>query len=57
MGGEIVGVWKHAVRKGVLEITVEPFGKLPAVRVRELSEDAKRLASSLGAKPSVVLAA
>jgi hypothetical protein len=56
-GGEIVGVWKHAVRKGVMEITVEPFGKLAARRLRELSTDAERLAAALGAKPSVVLAA
>ena len=57
VGGKPVGVWKHAVRKGTMQITVEPFGKLPATRVRELSADAERLAASLGAKPSIMLAA
>jgi hypothetical protein len=56
VGGEIVGVWKHAVRKGVMEIGVEPFGKLAAARVRELSVDAERLAAALGATPSVTVA-
>jgi hypothetical protein len=55
--GKAVGVWKHTVRKGTMEIVVEPFAKLPAARVRELSEDAERLAAGLGAKPSVMLAA
>jgi hypothetical protein len=55
-GGKPVGVWKHELRKGTMEITVEPFAKLPAARFRELSTDAERLAAALGAKPSVVLA-
>ena len=57
VGGKPVGVWKHALRRGTIEITVEPFGKLRAVRLRELSVDAERLAGALGAKPSVILAA
>ena len=57
VGGKPVGVWKHTVRKGTMEVNVEPFGKLPAARLRELSADAERLAASLGAKPSVMLAA
>jgi Winged helix DNA-binding domain len=57
VGGKPVGVWKHTVRKGTMEITVEPFGKLAAARVRELSTDAERLAAALGATPSVMLAA
>ena len=55
IGGEIVAVWKHTLRKGTMEITVEPFAKLAAARVRELSADADRLARALGAKPSVML--
>jgi Winged helix DNA-binding domain len=54
--GKPVGVWQHKLRKGTLEITVEPFGKLPAARVRELSADGERLAAALGATPSVTLA-
>jgi Winged helix DNA-binding domain len=57
VGGEIVGVWKHALRKGTMEITVEPFAKLPSARVRELSAEAERLAGALGAKSSVMLVA
>jgi len=56
-GGKAVGVWKHTLRKGTMEIIVEPFGKLPAARIRELSADAERLAGALGAEPSVMLAA
>jgi Winged helix DNA-binding domain len=56
VSGEAVGVWKHELRKGTMEITIEPFGKLAAARVRELSEDAERLAGALGATPSVQLA-
>jgi hypothetical protein len=55
VGGKTVGVWKHQLRKGTMEITVEPFGKLPAALVRDLSEDAERLAHALGATPSVVV--
>jgi hypothetical protein len=56
VGGEIVGVWKHTLRKRTMEITVEPFAKLAAARVRELSADADRFAVALGAKSSVMLA-
>jgi hypothetical protein len=56
IGGKPVGTWKHEVRMGTMEIRVEPFGKLPAARVRELSVDAERLAGALGATPSVVVA-
>jgi hypothetical protein len=56
VGGKAVGVWSHRLRKGTMEITIEPFGKLAAARVRELSADAERLARALGAAPSVVLA-
>ena len=56
VGGKPVGVWKHELRKGRLEIAVEPFGKLAAARVRELSGDAERFGHTLGATPSVVLA-
>jgi DNA glycosylase AlkZ-like len=56
IGGKPVGVWRHDVRKGTMAITVEPFRKLPAARVRELSVDAERLADALGAEPSITLA-
>ena len=56
VGAQPVGVWKHELRKGTIAITVEPFGKLPAVRVRELSEDAERFARALGVTSSVMVA-
>jgi hypothetical protein len=56
VGGRAVGVWSHKVRKGTMEIAIEPFGKLAAARVRELSEDAERYARALGATPSIVVA-
>jgi hypothetical protein len=54
--GRAVGVWEHKLRKGTLEITVEPFGRLAATRRRELAVDAERLAGALGARPSVAVA-
>jgi hypothetical protein len=55
VGGKPVGVWKHELRKGVAQITVEPFGKLAKVRVRELSDDAERIGKALGADPSLTV--
>jgi DNA glycosylase AlkZ-like len=54
--GRAVGVWEDKLRKGTMEITVEPFRKLPAARRRELAVDAERLAGALDATPSVVVA-
>ena len=56
VGEEVVGVWKHELRKGTMAITVEPFRRLAAARLRELSEDAERFALALGAQPSVGVA-
>jgi hypothetical protein len=56
VAGKAVGVWKHTLRKGTMEIIVEPFRKLPTARVRELWADAERIGAALGAKPSVKLA-
>jgi uncharacterized protein YcaQ len=55
VGGKAVGVWKHELRKGAMEITVEPFAKLAAARVRELTVDVERFARALGASPSDLL--
>jgi hypothetical protein len=55
VGGKPVGVWKHELRKGVLQIAVEPFRKLAAARVRELSADAERLGKAFGAAPSLTV--
>ncbi len=57
VGGKPVGVWKHALRKGKLEITVEPFRKLPAARRKELATDAERMAGALGARSVAVVVA
>jgi hypothetical protein len=56
VGGRPVGVWKHELRRGVMEIRVEPFGRLAAARRREVGADAERLAAALDAKPSVTFA-
>jgi hypothetical protein len=53
VGGRAVGVWEHKLRRGVMEIRVEPFGRLTAARHRELAADAERLAGALGATPSL----
>ncbi len=55
VAGKPVGVWSHELRKGTMAITIEPFGRLPAARVRELEADAERLAAALGAVPSLTV--
>ena len=57
VGGRLVGVWQHKLKGRTMTIAVEPFGKLAAARRRELEADAERLASSLGATPSIEVAA
>jgi len=54
VGGKPVAVWKHTLRRGRLEITVEPFRKLTAARLKELAPDAERIAEALGATSVVV---
>lgn len=56
VGGKPVGVWKHALRRGKLEIAVEPFRKLRASRRKELAADAERMAGALGATSFTVVA-
>jgi len=55
-GGRPIGVWEHKLRRGTMEIRVEPFGRLSTARRRELDADAERLAAALGAEPSVAFA-
>ena len=50
VSGKPVGVWSHELRKGTMAITVEPFGRLAAARVRELEADAERLAGVTGSR-------
>ena len=57
VGGRLVGVWQHKLKGRTMTIAIEPFGKLAAARRRELEADAERLASSLGATPSIEVAA
>jgi winged helix DNA-binding protein len=56
VAGRTAGVWQHKLKRGTMEITIEPFGKLAAARRRELDADAERLAAALGATPSVRVA-
>lgn len=51
--GRAGGVWAHKLRGRVLEVTVEPFGRLATARRRELDGEAERLAAALGAEPSL----
>jgi len=46
--GMVAGVWGHEVSGGRIEVTVEPFGKLPAVRKRDIAGEADRLGAFLG---------
>lgn len=52
--GHIAGVWKHAIRRGVARITIEPFAPQPA-RVRAATEkDAATIGTLLGAPVETV---
>jgi hypothetical protein len=51
--GRMVGVWKH-VRKGKrLEVTIEPFEKVPVWVRKGAEREAKRLADYLGGDLSI----
>ncbi len=53
VGGRMLGTWRQERRGGRLQVTIEPFVKLPA-RVRRAAErEAERLAAWTGAKPDV----
>jgi hypothetical protein len=56
VGGRAVGVWEHRLRRGAMEIVIDPFAKLAAARRRELEAEGARLATALGARPAVSFA-
>jgi uncharacterized protein YcaQ len=52
--GRAVGVWEHKLRRGTMEVRIEPFEKLAAARRKELESDVERLAGALGAEPVIL---
>jgi hypothetical protein len=51
--GKAAGVWRLEKRGRTVEVTVEPFGKLPAARKKAIAEEADRLGKFLGAPAKV----
>jgi uncharacterized protein YcaQ len=51
--GRVAGTWEHAVRKGRVEISVQPFRAMPRAVKRGIEEEAERLGQFLGAEPMV----
>lgn len=48
--GRLLGVWRHELKGSRVEVTVEPFVRVPAWVRRGASEEAERLAGFLGGK-------
>jgi hypothetical protein len=46
--GRMLGVWRHEVQASRVEVTIEPFGRVPAWVKRAAGEEAERLAAFLG---------
>jgi uncharacterized protein YcaQ len=53
VGGRAEGVWGYERGSRGVEVTVEPFGKLPAARKKAIAEEVERLGSFLGAPARV----
>ena len=51
--GRVAGTWEHAVRKGRVEISVQPFSAMSRAVKRGVEEEAGRLGQFLGAAPRV----
>lgn len=49
LNGRVVGVWKRAVKKGRVVLTLSPFGKLKQTETRAFAPAAKRYGEFLGA--------
>jgi hypothetical protein len=52
--GRAVGVWEHKLRRGTMEVRIEPFEKLAAARRKEVEANVERLAGALGAEPVIL---
>ncbi|WP_205698212.1 winged helix DNA-binding domain-containing protein [Conexibacter sp. SYSU D00693] len=48
VGGAIAGVWRHERRGRAVEVTIEPWGRLPRGAKAQLRVEAERLATFLG---------
>jgi hypothetical protein len=46
--GRMMGVWRHEIKSSRVEVTIEPFVRVPAWVRRGVAEEAERLAAFLG---------
>ncbi len=53
VSGKVAGVWSHEPTSRRVEVTVEPFSKLSAEQKKEITQEADRLGSFLGAPAAV----
>lgn len=56
VGGSVVGVWNHQVKKGRLTVTVEPFEPLSPATRTGIEQEATRLGVYFNAEPEVRVA-
>jgi Winged helix DNA-binding domain len=56
VGGTVVGVWKHTIKRARLAVTVEPFGPLSRAIREGIEQEAMRLGAYLSAEPEVTIA-
>jgi hypothetical protein len=55
--GEVIGTWKRTVKRNRVVVAVEPFGRLPARRRKEIEVAADRYAAFLGLAAAEVVVA
>ena len=53
VNGIMQGVWRHEINGSLVEVVIEPFGKVPAWVRSGAEEEAERLAGFLGCNLSL----
>jgi len=55
LDGRVIGTWTHERKGKFLEITVEPFDKIPKSLSAQIESEAQRLSTFLGATYKLIL--
>jgi len=55
LDGTVIGTWSHERKGKFLEITVEPFDKIPKSHLPQVEAEAQRIATFLGATSKLIL--
>jgi hypothetical protein len=53
--GLVAGIWNAKRKTKTVDVTIEPFVRLIASRLRELNDEAERIATFLEIEPSLTI--